>query len=230
MFNFIHGNKDNNFVDGKIAEMQVMVSQRLPIAAKSGDANQYSAARIQFNILILEATFGFNYERDSKIKFNKKLPTDAQVIEIVRLVNTVCTSIENVSDPNDINNIPNDCNVPHLEKINYKNVTKYITGNQEGSGILSQAITAIDVLELVSIGKALRKKQIQNRMLLIGGIALLITVAGCATIMVMKSKSEKAVTDEVAEPDAEVDVDDTDVEISDEDMSDMDSPSVDMDE
>jgi len=119
--------------------------------------------------------------------------------------------------------------LPQLEKYNHKNLNGYIFDSVNGVG--RRIITSMDILPLASMAEKARKTKNLHTMLIIGGIALVITGTIVAIHIINKNKND----DNSDMADAEnIDVsiaDDIDVSVADDiDVSDAeDIPVVELD-
>lgn len=194
--------------------------------------------------------------KEYRLKFNGKLPNRNELAEIVTMLNDFIGEVENPfletlyalpetdaeaegevsAEDDDMEIVPegelcesNVNHIPTVEKWDGKKLKNYIFG-YDGKSALSRAmLTATDCIRLSAIGEEVRKKQNRNKMLIIGGVALLITGGVVAGVVIHNhnKKDDKDLDDMIDDID-DVDVDgdidvDTDIDVDD------DVPTVEVD-
>lgn len=196
--------------------------------------------RIPLNILIIEYCFGAECKKPKKdggkcdMKYNHKRPSSEQVAELTKIVDEFVKEVEDpflaglVPEDDDMA-IPSkdDYAVPTLEKVNKKKIRNYIFGYDGKSSMTRARIVAADIPAIALLGKDVRKNIKRNRMLLVGGIALVIT-AGVTTAFVvhnMKKKHNDGIDAEMA-----ADLDELDNVLDDIEQMEDDTPSVELGE
>ena len=164
----------------------------------------YAEARVIFNQAVIEACLGAVIDGD-KMKFNKKLPDADERTQIIGYVShlseteKILYATNNSGNDDDISVLPMRTGYSvELKKINTKAVKEYILG-----GMINSGLDVANTMQLFEIGKKLRKKQHRNMMLLVGGIAILITGAAVATVLIVHHNKKSV--DEIDTPDASID-------------------------
>lgn len=241
----------SKYTQKRIDEIKNLTTVDIPNAIKNEiSVDEYlNKYRMTLNLTIIQAVFGCEFDKPKKkdnykVKFNHKLPTSDELATITRLINDFVTYVENPFLAKNYSNnecavqtiedmeIPVRCeypNLPELEKVNSKKINEYIFGNNAISMI---PIGAMDIVELAAVAEKIKKVKTRNRMLLIGGIAIVLTGGAIATAAVVRSKMKNKNAENDIDPDAdlnEIDVDMSDIDVDDV-MSDDDSPSVDFNE
>jgi len=223
-------------MDTQIAEIKKWATEGIPaiIADQNVDLKTYfQKGRLVLNLMLIEALTGAEISRveggkangDYKIKFNRRLPKPNELAQIAGIVDKFIAEIENpfiarftVADPENMD-IPvgEGGSSIRLEKINKKAMKELIFGGG-ADAMTNRMINAIDCVTLAGIGADLKKKIIRNRVLIVGGIAMVITAGGVIGYNVYKKKNsdgcDNAPVDEPAveiggDDMPEVNVDDT---------------------
>lgn len=209
------------------------------------DPNQYMMKRLELNMSVIQFLIGGDFTeakdgKEWKIKFNHKLPSRSDLAEIARIMEDFVTNVESPfmaavqraagGNTGDDMSIPQaslepaaHVGLPKIEKINAKKLKNYIFGYDGKPAMSRLMLNAADCLEIAVMGEELRKKTNRNRMLIAGGIALLITGGVVAAVCIhKKSKKDEDRLDDLCEcgdvsindsdlPDVEIDADDAPV-------------------
>ena len=217
----------NKKMENQISEIRNWATQGIPalIASKPGlDVKGYfQEGRLCLNLLLIEtligaeitADTGKNAKGDYKIKFNRRLPTATELAEISEIVAKFIKDVEKpfldqftTTDPGDMN-IPDDVSTIRLEKINAKSMKELIFG---GAGpVTNRMLNAIDCIQLAGVGEQLRKRTIRNRVLIVGGIALVVTGGTIVGVNMYKKHKDKVAADTGTDGAPEVDLDSGDL-------------------
>lgn len=211
------------------------------------DPNQYMVKRLELNMSVIQLLIGGDFTeakdgKEWKIKFNHKLPSRSELAEIARIMEDFVANVETPfmaavqraasgATGNDDMSIPPQAaldptariGLPKIEKINAKKLKNYIFGYDGKPAMSRLMLNAADCLEIAVMGEDLRKKTNRNRMLIAGGIALLLTGGVAAAVCIhKKNKKDEARLDDLCEcgdvsindsdmPDVEIDADDAPV-------------------
>lgn len=193
---------DNKKMEKQISDIREWATKGIPelIAANPNmdDKTYFQRGRLCLNLLLIETLIGAeitvdsgkNAKGDYKIKFNRRLPTATELATICGIVSKF---IKNVEGPftskftDDPMGIPEDDSEIELEKINAKSMKDLVFG----SGLINRMINSVNCVQLASIGDQLRKKTIRDRVLIVGGIALVITGGTIVGINMYKKHKEK---------------------------------------
>lgn len=229
---FKKGNK-TSFIQEQINMLDVSC-KALGVQVDQGMTTQdYQAARLKINFILISAIFGMEIDPNGKKKIRQNHPV-ASMEELAQIVNILSEFQENTerrfliaanraaSGEGDENmDIPVRLmrpDLPELKKFNAKEVQNYILGTEDGTGsCLSKVfITPAHVVELAAIAKKVKKYNQTKMMLLIGGIALVIVGGTIAAIAIYKHKhSAAADLDEAVEAAGDIDVDSIDIDLGD---------------
>lgn len=223
--------------ESRIEGIRKITTQDIPAIMKGGqvDANQYMMKRLELNMSVIQFLIGGDFTeakggKEWKIKFNHKLPSRSDLAEIARIMEDFVINVEAPfmeavqcaaagGGEDDDMSIPINATLeptahvglPKIEKINTKKLKNYIFGYDGKPAISRLMLNAADCLEIAVMGEELRKKVNRNRMMIVGGIALLITGGAVAAVCIHK-KNKKA------EEELDELIDCGDVSISDSDM------------
>ncbi|MCM1220116.1 MAG: hypothetical protein NC548_37060 [Lachnospiraceae bacterium] len=204
MFKFNMGSKKN--LENKIAEIKKWTTTDIPALINHPDCDAkmyFQKGRLVLNLMLIEALIGAEIKKDEGkkakgdyvIKFNRHLPTASELGEIVDIVDTFVTEVETPfldriapMQSGDDMGIPQKSNI-RLEKLNKKSMYDLIF-NGGNDAMTNRMINTVDCVQLAGIGEQLRKKTIRNRVLIVGGVALVITGAGMVGYNMYKKKHE----------------------------------------
>ena len=244
----------------RIEEITKYMNETIPAAINEGITVQkyLNEHRTTLNLSIIQAIFGAEFikgENDGdvqKVKINHRPADVTELAQITHLLNDFIANVENpflassdevIVVTEDDMDIPARASaiaaaaLPQINKFNNKNIQNYIFGNDDpGAALSHKMITGMDVYDLAAVAKKIHTHKLRNTMLIIGGVALILTGGIVATGMLIKGRGEEAATNEegaiinddgVEINDDGVDIND-DVEINDVDIND-DVPSVQMD-
>lgn len=200
----------------KVNQIRSMALSDIPasINRPEGSFDDYKSRRIALNLSIIQVLIGAEMpdRKDDggewKLKFNSRLPDRSELADIIDIVDTFVNEIENpylnsfanntVSTENDMNIPPRDGfspdtvrAVPKIEKINAKKLKNYIFGYDSKDAISRVYLNASDCIKVSALGEELRKKTNRNKMLIVGGIALLIT-GGTVAAICIRNYNKKA--------------------------------------
>lgn len=224
----------SKFVQEQVKEIERLTTIVIPdiIKVESADqADNYNDARMQLNKVIIQACIGGEFKQNKKgnnsIAFTKKLPSVKELAEIVNMMDvfmkttelpylkemtTISDNEDDIEIPSEIEYGPVGSGIIEIENINSKKLRNYIFGKDGNEAIMKYILNTSDIIQLVSIGKDLRKKRNRNMMLMIGGIALVVT--GGVAFAVYKNNKSKDGCDGIDDIDVgDVDVDDIDADI-----------------
>ena len=203
----------------------IKILEGMTESGKLVEFDEYRKARIRMNIPALEIIFGATID-GSKVKFDHSIPDNKEFFRLFDMINKFYETIEKPimaqfsAAAEDINSsvvvtTPNE-EIPHVDKINVKNVAATITG---GNGkvalpIISMMFKPSQIIEMSAIAMELRRVIMRNRALMIGGVALGATAATVAGICVYNHNKNKNKNDDVDQDNIEddtslVDMDDT---------------------
>lgn len=234
----------SNYTEKRIEEIRTLVTKEIPAAIDAGiSIDEYlTKHRVALNLTIIQAIFGAEFSdpkkegKDCKVKFNHKLADVSELATISHLLDDFIGDIENPflspefeSGNGDDMSIPTCVRsyaLPELEKVNNKKVTDYIFG---GNAISKMMLTGRDICDLAAVAQKIKKTKVRNTMLLIGGIALVVTGGAVATVCVVNNKKKH---NDVDTDTPTVDLDGTDIDVPDVDLdgtSNDDVPRVELD-
>ena len=220
--------KESRFTKKQIEAIRLMTETTIPARANAGyytDLNAYvNGSRKELNTLLVQAMMGCEL-KDGKAKFNHRLPKRGEVAEICTLITDFIDRVENAiivglsapqpadgTDPNagsdmavpkmDIKINGQVHRVDLIEKVNYKKLKKELFDRD----LLTVCMmNAGDCLRLAEMAEKARKKDSRNKMLIAGGIVLVLTGAAVAgVVMYNKHKNHEddlKVGDEVVDGD-----------------------------
>lgn len=232
----------------RIESIRKITTVEIPALMNGGqvDANQYMMKRLELNMSVIQFLIGGDFTeakggKEWKIKFNHKLPSRSDLAEVARIMDDFVANVEapfmaavqraatggdnadDMSIPVNAALEPAHVGLPKIEKINSKKLKNYIFGYDGKPAMSRLMLNAADCLEIAVMGEELRKKVNRNRMLIAGGIALLITGGAVAAVCIHKrnKKSEEELDDLIEcgdvnindsdMPTAEIDADDAPV-------------------
>ena len=196
------------YVEERINEIRKLTMDQIPNAINSGidDIQRYFVEyRIPLNITIIEAVFGIVVKDDEKKKnklhFNQKRATTEELSVITHLLNDFIQMVENpffegfmTADDDDDMGIPNDvrcsASLPTLEKVNNAKIHEYIFSAD--NAVTKMTISGSDIIELAAVAEKIKRVKTRNAMLLIGGIALVVTGGVIATVAITRSRQKKS--------------------------------------
>ena len=193
----------------------------------------FNDCRLVLNIMVIQALTGAEYDpskvgKDGKYKvsFNGALPTTSEVAEIAEIIDAYIETVEDnflssvSTSPDDmsINAIPDGSpSIKLNNKVNKKNLTNIIFGYDGQQAICKMLIDSADVIRIAALGEELRKKRNRNRILIIGGITLLVAAgAGAGYYFYNKNHNDNDAIDTDADVNVDEIPDDPDVRIDDE--------------
>lgn len=210
-------------VANQITEIKDWCTKGIPeIIAKNPSVKEYfQQGRLCLNLLLIETMIGAeisvdtgkNAKGDYKVKFNRCLPTVAEMAEIS---NIMADFVKNVEGPflskfaapsgndDDMAIPPNDASTIRLERVNAKSL-KDLIFNGGNDAMTNRMLNAVDCIQLAGIGCELRKKTIRNRVLIAGGIALVVTGGIIVGMNVYKAHKEKCDGDDADAPVVDLD-------------------------
>ena len=196
----------------------------------------FNDCRLVLNIMVIQALTGAEYDpakvgKDGKYKvsFNGALPTTSEIAEIAEILDTYIANVEDnflslasvdIDDDMSIDDTPaagRETTINPIEKINKKNLTNSIFGYDGQQAICKMLIDSADVIRIAALGEELRKKRNRNRMLIIGGITLLVAgAAGAGYYFYNKNHDDADSSNDIdVNPDV-IPMDDPEVSIDDE--------------
>lgn len=219
--------KNEGFVASMIEEIQLMTESIIPNEAQNGMytniAGYAQGPRQKLNRLLVQAMLGCEI-KDGKAKFCHKLPNKSEIAEICSLLNDFIDGVENViiyslakpeaqaaNDQGNQQTPPSDMNVPRMEvkfndavhrvefihKVSFKKLNEEIFSKD----LLSMTLLNVsDCLKLAAMGEKARRKDSRDKMLIVGGIVLVLTGLTVAGVMIYNHKhndDELKVGDEV---------------------------------
>lgn len=227
------------YVAERIEEIKSMVSTTLPNAINKGiDVNKYlTRCRVPLNLTVIQAVFGAEFKEDEKkggykVKFKHKPASQEELLEISRLLNHYIETVEKPAlgfddyDEDDMS-IPaavpaTTIGLPKLEKYSSKNIREYIFDRHDA--ISKTMLNGMDVFELATVSKKIRKHKNLKIAFVIGGIALVAT-GGVAAATIISKKNDNDVID--------IDLEDIDTTVNLDEVADDtgldDAPTVDLD-
>jgi hypothetical protein len=232
----------SKYTQKRIAEISALTMTDIPAAIDNGvSVEEYlNRYRMTLNLTIIQAIFGAEFAipkkegKNYQVKFKHKLANSEEIAMITRAINDFIANVEapflsenaadvfenaddDMSIPTRVGEAPS---IPALEKVNNKKIYEYIFGDE---GVSKMILTGMDVIELAAVAEKIKKTKNRNTMLLIGGIALVVTGGAIATVCVVKSRKRKNSVEDAIE-DVDIDMDN----VPEIDMDDV--PVVDMDD
>lgn len=231
----------SNHVNNQISQIRAWATKGIPelIEKNPGmdDKEYFQKGRLCLNLLLIETLIGAEFTQsdgkngkgDYKLKFNHRLPSKSDVADISAIMGEFIKNVENpfmeqfgAADEDSNMGIPTAS--LRLEKVNTKSMKDLIFGS---GCTTNRMINAIDCVQLAAVGEQLRKKTIRNRVLIVGGIALVITGGTAVGMNLYKKHKDKA--DDAGDDTPVVDIDADDMpEVNLDDSGDM--PVVTIDE
>jgi len=230
-----------NTVKERITTISNIVNEiKTMVSNPAGVNNQaYDAKRYQLNMVLVEtlcgAEFTTNKKNETKIKFNKPLPSKKQVSEICTIVDDFIRNVENVylealeaaqvATDDDMgipaNGLRVNGVVPMITKAKNKELKNIFAG--DNATILDIPLTAMDCITLAAMGEDARKDYNFKKTLIIGGVTVLVVGGVAAGIYIYNKKKD----DDNVDVDVNVDIDDVN-EINDDipDTVDLDDMSM----
>lgn len=218
------------FAEKEMAVIKKLAQEEIPALIATGvDEKIYYQKRAELNVHIIQLCVGGEmYELKGKkagqngFRFNKSLPTKAQVAELGEIINTFIATVENpyiqglngadVDDMSIPTNLILNAQVTAPEKVTNKTLREKIVGD---SSYYQLQLSAIDVMNLAAIGEQARKDANFKTTIIVGASVLVLAGAAVGGYFIYKNYKNK--DEEVAEAevvvDAECDVDPDDVDI-----------------
>ena len=240
----------SKFTEKRIHEIAALTTNEIPNAINNGISREvYDQYRMTLNLTVIQAVFGVEFDRPKKdgkpckIKFNHKVANAGEIATITKLMDDFVSRVENgyISEMMDDADIINDADMiiptreqfvpalPELEKVTNKKIHEYIFGSDGSAAISKLMISGMDVVEMAAVAEKIKKTKTRNTMLLIGGIALVVTGGAIAGVCINNAKKNKASINDDDAP--VVELDDIDVDTDDMDISnDDDAPVVEFEE
>lgn len=197
--------KSKRYVKAIIKDIKKLTTDTIPHEIQKGkfeDVNAYiSSSRTALNILLVEAMLGCEIKTkgDGKVKFNHRLPRKKDIAEVCELLEDFIENVENPllahltgmidEDSEETTVVPKFemkingkvQRVRMLDKPSNKKLKKEIFDKDM---IRNVKIDVNDCLNLASMGEDARNKANRNKMLIVGGIAILITGTAVAGLMI----------------------------------------------
>ena len=218
------------FAAKEIEVIKKLATEEIPAMIAAGTTeDQYNAKRADLNAHIIQfAVGGEIIELKGKkagqntFKFNKGLPTKAQIADVADVVNTFIANVENPyllslnkADGIDDMDIPTGdvyaANVKPLEKARNKELRAKILGT-EGVAYYQMKLSGLDVITLAGIGEEARKRANFTTAIIVGGIVVVLAGAGVAGYLIYENKKNKE-EEPAVDTDDIVDVDPDEVDI-----------------
>lgn len=229
-------------IEKRIGEVRDMALMQIPAILGTNPVNpeDFRNKRIDMNIAVIQILIGADFDRPKdgkewKVKFCHKLPSRAELAQIVQIMDVFAKTVEapfmvalanssSVKDGEDMGIPPKESDIinavsglPRIEKINSKKMKSYIFGYDDHEAMAKLMLNAADCMEIAAMGEDLRKKTNRNRMFIVGGIALLITGGTVAAVCIRNKKKDGDIID-MDDMDVDIDGDDSiDVGIDDDD-------------
>lgn len=205
----------SKYTQKRIEEIQALTTKEIPAAINEGiSVDEYlNKYRLTLNLTIIQAIFGAEFitpkkeGKDVKVKFNHKLADVAELSTISHILDDFIGSVENpFICPNVETDDYDDCDedmdipaciesftaLPELTKVNTKKINEYLFG---GVSISKMMLAGKDIYDLAVVAKKIKKTKVRNAMLLIGGIALVVTGGAVATACIINSKKNDDMVD-----------------------------------
>lgn len=228
------------FVEETISEIKEFCTVTVPaMAAQINDPTAYLMnQRAALNNLIIEAMLGCEItvgatEKENKVKFNHHLPSMAQVREVVNIVDDFIANVENPmlaalinagqAESDDLA-IPQEFELKIGDEVQRVTMIDKVSNKKLKSEIFERRLmqtvkmTGKDVLALAALGQEARKRSCRNKMLIIGGIQILL-LGGLTAALIVRKVTKKHEDDNMenidvsAEDVPEVDLSDADVDV-----------------
>lgn len=208
-----------NFTKDTMNKIKVRMTKTIPDEIANGiSVDDYmTKCRVPLNLEILEVIFGAkleNLDKSGNVKvdkktnipvtsFNQPLPTLADLSNLVAMLNNFIIKVEQpflsgagygaecFTTGEDDMSIPcvSEAPLPQLGKYSHKKMNEFIFNDMNGLG--RRIITGMDILPLASIAEKARKAKNLHTMLIIGGVALVITGTVVAIHVMNKNDEEK---------------------------------------
>lgn len=203
------------FVEERINNIRTLATKDIPAIVKGEtvDCQVYNEARCVLNNHLIQALIGGEFVENKKgpehhnIRFCHALPTRQELSEIVQIMDIFTKTVEMPfmeelyasDDPDDMNIPPRNSNLSHafagsginkIEHITAKNLKNYVFGYDGQVALIEIMLSAADCMQIAAMGEDLRKRTNRNKMLIIGGIALVVT-GGIAAGMYISSKKDR---------------------------------------
>lgn len=222
MFKLFYSQKK---IDQKIESLEKIVSSILvPLADPTREIEKnyeekWKSARTSLNMLVLELCLGGDYNSAKKtFKFHGHLPNYSQTAKITEQLRRVDIMERPVYFDTDGNELADtDMPIEVLSDMKTSEIRKNILNPK---GIRDIGITSRDIAYLLSIGEKIRKGEIRNTALIIGGVTLVLTGAAIASVII---------ANRVKDAKSNHESDGNDGDISDDDIIDADSMESDED-
>lgn len=222
-----------SFATKELETIKKLATQEIPALIATGcDENMYNAKRAELNAHVIQLCVGGEIvelkgkkEGQQTFKFNKALPTKAQVAECSAIINTYIGMVENPflmnlahDDGDDDMSIQTGdvyaANVIAMEKPKNKDLKANILGT-ECIPYYQMKLSGLDVITLAAIGEEARKRANFQKTLIIGGIIVLLAVAGgvCYYFYTKKDECCEDCDCDIDQEDIDLDPDDAPVEV-----------------
>lgn len=228
----------NAKVKERIELIRTIAEKEIPSYLKSNNSiivEEYRSKRVELNKQLIQVLIGGKFVQSEKtgewkVKFNESLPTRSELAEVMKIMEDFVKNVEGpvmdaiiaAATADDGMEIPpreeDNFGLPKIEKINTKKVREYILGGAGNDPLYNIMIGVADCMEIAALGEDLRKHQNMNKMLIAGGIVLILT--GAAVAMWVSSNNKK---------DGEVEDGDCDDLLVEVDMDSDEFPVVDID-
>lgn len=196
----------------RINNISTIATKTIPaiVNAETVDCQAYNDARLDLNNNLIQVLIGGDFVQAKKgqeeynIKFCHALPNCQELAEILQIMDVFTKTVEIPfmeeltadDDANDMDIPPKKINLSYafagsgiskIENITSKNLKNYIFGYDGKNALREIMLSSIDCIQIAAMGEDLRKKTNRNKMLIIGGIALVVT-GGIATAMYVNKK------------------------------------------
>lgn len=233
----------SKYTQNQVEKINKLAVVEIPALITAGCNEQaYNMKRAELNMEIVKLCVGGEIvdlkgknEGKMNIKFNKPLPSKAEVGKVAQILDTFVKKVElpffaelNAEEGMEDMEIPH-TPVAALEKATNKELKARILGD----GYLAyykQNIGPMDVYTIAAIGEEARKRANRTKLIVIGGVVLAVTAATVAGVYIYNKKKEENELLEVADDDhLEDDVDSDNIDPDEEDI-DIDAVEVPLDE
>ena len=145
---------------------------------KIGDRDEYPRIRAEFNVRVIAALLGIEFDQDDDGKFEitdlKEPPSSDEIFHITRLVNNFITNVEERFIPGISTKTTNAIKIPEGKTINDRVFDDIVFKN------LTKPLSTEDFMLIGTLGSELRKYRKRRLNYIIGGIAVgtIILIAG----------------------------------------------------
>ena len=222
------------FTSKIIGDIRNMISDiEKTIHTITDDASYMTMCRRPLNLLLIQAVTGGEIDQNKKgeftIHFNHRVPTMAEMSELVGILSDYIVRIETPyfdqmqkDDDMAISNVITGANIMAQTKVKKKDFKESIMSPH---GYSASLLNISDLMAISATADDLRKRMNRNKYLIIGGITIIAaTTAVVGSVMAYKHFHKK---DEDIDSQNDIDLNESDVQLV--DLDDPDVPMVSLD-